>query len=58
MKLISGGTAEDELIYPGCVGPGMLTAAVLGNILSAPSVDNILRVIEEIGANNISGNKI
>ncbi|KOX77358.1 Putative 3,4-dihydroxy-2-butanone kinase [Melipona quadrifasciata] len=55
VKLISGGTAEDELIYPGCVGPGMLTAAVLGNILSAPSVDNILRVIEEIGTNNTSG---
>ncbi|KAK9310259.1 hypothetical protein QLX08_000285 [Tetragonisca angustula] len=55
VKLISGGTAEDELIYPGCVGPGMLTAAVLGNILSAPSVDNILRVIEEVGANNTSG---
>ncbi|KAF3422236.1 hypothetical protein E2986_13376 [Frieseomelitta varia] len=54
VKLISGGTAEDELIYPGCVGPGMLTAAVLGNILSAPSVDNILRVIEKVGANDTS----
>ncbi|XP_071878548.1 folliculin [Bombus fervidus] len=55
VKLISGGRAENELIYPGVVGPGMLTAAVLGNTFSAPSVDNILRVIEEVGFDHTEG---
>lgn len=36
----------------------MLTAAVLGNTFSAPSVDNILRVIEEVGFDHTEGNKI
>ncbi|CAK9833369.1 Triokinase/FMN cyclase [Anthophora retusa] len=55
VKLISGGKTENELIYTGFVGPGMLTAAVFGNSHSAPSVNNILNVIEEIGVNHSPG---
>ncbi|CAK9803690.1 Triokinase/FMN cyclase [Anthophora plagiata] len=55
VKLISGGKVGNELIYTGFVGPGMLTAAVFGNSHSAPSVNNILNVIEEIGINHSPG---
>ncbi|CAK9797057.1 Triokinase/FMN cyclase [Anthophora quadrimaculata] len=55
VKLISGGKTGNELIYTGFVGPGMLTAAVFGNSHSAPSVNNILNVIEEIGVNHSPG---
>ncbi|XP_017795617.1 PREDICTED: uncharacterized protein LOC108577040 [Habropoda laboriosa] len=55
VKLISGGKVGNELIYTEFVGPGMLTAAVFGNSHSAPPVDNILNVIEEIGVNHSPG---
>lgn len=58
VKLISGGRAENELLYPRFVGPGMLTAAILGNTFSGPSINNILRVIAEIESDHPSGNKI
>ncbi|XP_043493373.1 putative 3,4-dihydroxy-2-butanone kinase isoform X2 [Polistes fuscatus] len=51
VKLISGGGSGNEPVYAGFVGPGMLTAAICGNITSAPTVNSILRVIEEIGTN-------
>ncbi|CAL7935787.1 unnamed protein product [Xylocopa violacea] len=55
VKLLSGGRTENELIHAGLVGPGMLTAAVLGNTFSAPSVNSILGVIEKIGSDHSSG---
>lgn len=55
VKLISGGRAENELLYPRFVGPGMLTAAILGNTFSGPSINNILRVIAEIESDHPSG---
>ncbi|KAI4498142.1 hypothetical protein M0802_006628 [Mischocyttarus mexicanus] len=48
VKLISGGASGNEPAYADFVGPGMLTAAISGNISSAPTVNSILRVIEEI----------
>lgn len=36
----------------------MLTAAILGNTFSGPSINNILRVIAEIESDHPSGNKI
>ncbi|KZC11616.1 Dihydroxyacetone kinase 2 [Dufourea novaeangliae] len=55
VKLISGGIAGNELLCTEFVGPGMLTAAVLGNIFCAPSKNNVLRVIEEIKSDDPSG---
>nr|XP_012137739.1 PREDICTED: bifunctional ATP-dependent dihydroxyacetone kinase/FAD-AMP lyase (cyclizing)-like isoform X2 [Megachile rotundata] len=55
VKLISGGKAENELTYTGFVGPGMLTAAILGNTFCAPPVNDILKVIEEVGFDHTTG---
>ncbi|XP_014611589.1 PREDICTED: triokinase/FMN cyclase-like isoform X1 [Polistes canadensis] len=55
VKLISGGGSGNEPAYGGFVGPGMLTAAIYGNISSAPPVNSILRVIEEIGTDYSPG---
>lgn len=57
MKIISGSKVEKELACTKFVGPGMLTAAILGNTIAAPPVDNILKVIEEIGFDRSSGNR-
>ncbi|XP_076657977.1 triokinase/FMN cyclase-like isoform X2 [Halictus rubicundus] len=54
VKLISGGRGGCELPCAEFVGPGMLTAAVLGH-KTAPPKNNILRVIEEIGLDESSG---
>ncbi|XP_076379857.1 triokinase/FMN cyclase isoform X2 [Megalopta genalis] len=54
VKLISGGREESELLCAEYVGPGMLTAAVLGH-KTAPPKNNILRVIDEIELNDSSG---
>ena len=55
VKLISGGKVENELTYTGFVGPGMLTAAILGNTFCAPPANDILKVIEEVGFDHSSG---
>ncbi|XP_031826521.1 folliculin [Nomia melanderi] len=55
VKLVSGSSGKSELPCSEFVGPGMLTAAVLGNTFSAPRKNNILKVIEEIGSNDSSG---
>ncbi|KAL2736072.1 triokinase/FMN cyclase-like [Vespula maculifrons] len=55
VKLISGGGSGNEPAYTGFVGPGMLTAAICGDISSAPPVNTILRVIDEIGTNHLPG---
>ncbi|XP_078049198.1 putative dihydroxyacetone kinase isoform X2 [Augochlora pura] len=54
VKLISGGREESKLLCAEFVGPGMLTAAVLG-YKTAPPKNNILRVIDEIELNDSSG---
>ncbi|XP_046825465.1 triokinase/FMN cyclase-like [Vespa crabro] len=55
VKLISGGGSGNEPAHTGFVGPGMLTAAICGDISSAPPVNSILRVIDEIGTNHSPG---
>lgn len=55
VKLISGGGAGNEPTHIGFVGPGMLTAAIVGDIFSAPPSDSILRVIQELGIDHAPG---
>ena len=44
--LVSGGGSGHEPAHAGYVGPGMLDAAVAGNVFASPSSD---RVLKEIG---------
>jgi Dak1 domain len=43
-SLYSGGGAGHEPAHAGFVGPGMLTAAVSGDVFASPPVDSILAV--------------
>jgi dihydroxyacetone kinase len=43
MLLIGGGSGH-EPTHAGVVGPGMLTAAVSGDVFTSPPVDSILAV--------------
>jgi dihydroxyacetone kinase len=45
VALISGGGAGHEPAHAGYVGPGMLTAAVTGEVFTSPSVDAVLAAI-------------
>lgn len=51
--LVSGGGSGHEPAHAGFVGPGMLDAAVTGNIFASPSPDQMLKGIQE--ANNGKG---
>jgi triose/dihydroxyacetone kinase / FAD-AMP lyase (cyclizing) len=42
VALVSGGGSGHEPSHVGFVGPGMLTAAVCGDIFASPSVDAVL----------------
>lgn len=43
-SLYLGGGAGHEPAHAGFVGPGMLTAAVSGDVFASPPVDSILAV--------------
>ncbi|WP_428375094.1 dihydroxyacetone kinase subunit DhaK [Lichenicoccus sp.] len=45
VALVSGGGSGHEPAHAGFVGPGMLTAAVCGDIFASPSVDAVLAAI-------------
>jgi len=45
VAIISGGGAGHEPAHAGYVGPGMLTAAVVGDVFTSPSVDAVLAAI-------------
>ena len=45
VALISGGGAGHDPAHAGYVGPGMLTAAVTGEVFTSPSVDAVLAAI-------------
>lgn len=49
VALISGGGSGHEPSHAGYVGPGMLDAAVAGNVFASPSPDRILAAIHEVG---------
>ena len=42
VALVSGGGSGHEPAHAGCVGEGMLTAAVCGDVFASPSVDAVL----------------
>ncbi len=45
VALVSGGGSGHEPAHAGFVGPGMLTAAVAGEVFASPSVDAVFRAI-------------
>jgi dihydroxyacetone kinase len=49
VSVISGGGSGHEPAHAGFVGPGMLTAAVCGNVFASPSVSTILAAIRVCG---------
>jgi dihydroxyacetone kinase len=49
VAIISGGGAGHEPAHAGYVGPGMLTAAVVGDVFTSPSTDAVLTAIEAVG---------
>lgn len=48
VALISGGGSGHEPAHAGFVGPGMLTAAVCGEIFASPSVEAVLAAIRAV----------
>ncbi|KAJ3697647.1 hypothetical protein LUZ61_001352 [Rhynchospora tenuis] len=48
VAVISGGGAGHEPAHAGYVGPGMLTAAVSGDVFASPPVDSILAAIRAV----------
>jgi dihydroxyacetone kinase len=48
VAVISGGGAGHEPAHAGYVGPGMLTAAVVGDVFTSPSVDAVLAAIRAV----------
>ncbi len=48
VALISGGGAGHEPAHAGYVGPGMLAAAVVGDVFTSPSVDAVLAAIRAV----------
>lgn len=55
VKILSGGCSANEPVHSGFVGPGMLTAAVLGDSYSAPPSSTILQAIRELGQDHLEG---
>jgi dihydroxyacetone kinase len=55
VKLISGGGSGHEPAHASYVGPGMLTAAVIGDVYTAPPSSTILHAIRELGRNHPDG---
>ena len=49
VALVSGGGAGHEPAHAGYVGPGMLTAAVAGDVFTSPSVDAVLTAVRAVG---------
>ncbi len=49
VALISGGGAGHEPAHAGYVGPGLLSAAVSGDVFTSPSADAVLAAIRAVG---------
>ncbi len=50
IALISGGGAGHEPAHAGYVGPGLLTAAVAGDVFTSPGVDAVLAAIRAVAS--------
>ena len=46
--LVSGGGSGHEPMHAGFVGPGMLDAAVCGQVFSSPSADQVLEAVRGV----------
>ncbi|KAJ9591167.1 hypothetical protein L9F63_002284, partial [Diploptera punctata] len=55
VKLLSGGGAGHEPSHIGFVGPGMLTAVVVGNVFFCPPIHTILVALRELGRDHPEG---
>src|SRR4051794_5151269 len=51
VAIISGGGSGHEPAHAGFVGPGMLSAAVVGEIFTSPSVDSVFAAIRAVAGN-------
>jgi dihydroxyacetone kinase len=49
IAIISGGGSGHEPAHGGYVGPGMLSAAVAGEVFTSPSTDTVLEAIRAVG---------
>lgn len=50
VALVSGGGSGHEPLHAGFVGPGMLSAAVLGDVFASPTADQVLAAIRAVDA--------
>ena len=48
VALVSGGGSGHEPAHAGFVGPGMLTAAVCGDVFASPSTPQVYNALEEV----------
>lgn len=48
VAIISGGGSGHEPAHAGLIGPGLLTAAVCGDVYASPSVDAVLSAISQV----------
>lgn len=55
VKILSGGLAKFEPLYSGFIGPGILTASVLGEYSSNPSYLSILAALRLLGRRHTAG---
>lgn len=55
VKILSGGMSGLEPLHSGFVGPGMLTAAVLGNTKSSPTYMSVLAALRLLGKDHEPG---
>ncbi len=49
VAIVSGGGAGHEPAHAGYIGPGLLRAAVLGDVFTSPSTDAVLAAIRAVG---------
>jgi len=49
VAIVSGGGSGHEPAHAGYIGPGMLSAAVVGDVFTSPSVDAVLAAIRHVG---------
>src|SRR5688500_12708434 len=52
VAIVSGGGSGHEPAHVGYIGVGMLSAAVVGDVFTSPSVDAVLAAIRHVGKKN------
>jgi triose/dihydroxyacetone kinase / FAD-AMP lyase (cyclizing) len=49
VAIISGGGSDPEPAHTGYIGPGMLSAGVVGDVFTSPDTDSIFAAIKAVG---------